>query len=113
MKKYRQPQTTGFSTRGYTEGDIRVGAFDPDNPRKNPSETLTITFVSNKKKYHILIHSPEGVDEMIKLLADAKQQALLPELLIFCRPKSKQNAKNTAAVALGSANSLTRRSLKS
>ena len=57
------------------EDYIRIGAFDPDNRGKKPSERVTITFMTKKQKYHILLHSPEAVDELIRLLADAKQQA--------------------------------------
>lgn len=75
----RGAATRPYSTMNMNEDYIRVGAFDPDNPQKEPSETVTITFMTKKQKYHILIHSPEGVDELIRLLADAKEEAWTSE----------------------------------
>lgn len=66
MKKYGQPQMPGFSTPGYTEGYIQVGVFDPDNRSKNPSETLTITFVCRQCEN-------ENNTEAQQTLADAYQ----------------------------------------
>lgn len=61
--------------RDNTLDSIHVSASDPDDPSKEPSEMVTITFTHKSQTYHLSIHTPESVDDFVNALEDAKQNA--------------------------------------